>query len=245
MKYIPTMKSLLALPVALLLGTAACSSGGGGSDSADRPVSAYEAWRASLTDSVDSLQHLYDTYTVQTDSLFTRLSEVASGFEAVTDPVLVEKYRVCKGWRGHDTWSPGIFARVLEDNTVEVVATAKGDFSAITLSADGQSVTSQSVPRGDLHATIAGLTRVAFNRASDLVQFVAEHTASPITLRYGSGSSLTLTEGQKQMLAATWALHSTQGKLNNLERQQSIVYNKLEMFRTEVSADSTKVKSGK
>lgn len=232
---------LLIIPAAAIL-FASCGAGGG---SANRgPSKAYKdhkAWRVSLTDSVDSLRNLYDQNIDKIDELHSEFELAAIQFDVVSDPILVEKYRVLKGWKGYDPYAgTGVVARLLEDNTIElVVSCASGKFSSVTFESGAESVSSENVPEGNaLNTTMGGVCRVAFNNASSLAEFVYTHKEDNVLLRFSNGKSISLSPKQKAMIAATWHLLYTHRMLNELEARQVVVYNKLNLFESEVAKDT-------
>lgn len=205
----------------------------------------YENWKLSLNDSVDSLMNLYNAQVGEIDSLRASLDEANALYQVISDPVLVEKYRVAKGWGSFDTTqSPGILGRILEDETVEIIVSRRGAaFTSITLSAGGETVSSKSVPQGDaLNTSVNGLARVAFNDALNLADFVRRHISDNVVLTYSSGGTLTLNQQQKQMLADISRLPSALSRLRELESKSTVIYNKANLYRskTEEMANSSK-----
>lgn len=232
-------KISVSLPILLL---AACSHTG---ENADKGGAAgvksgntdpRQAWCRNLKDSLDLYRQQNDTLQSRIEAVRSEFTALVSDFEIVTDPMLVEPYRVVRGWKGHDTTGrQGILARVLEDGSIEVVVTAAGDFSSVTLSSSGESVKSCTVPAGNaLHTRTGGLTRVAFNEAAPLAAFVAGHISKPVTLTLSGGKSFTLNGAQKKMMADSWRFASLQKELNELERRESVIYNKMQLVRTKV-----------
>lgn len=237
------MKSILYLISSALL-VASCS---GSSEKRSAQVtttpapsaieSRYAAWRASLTDSVDSLETLQSNLQLRIDSLTAVVDGINRLYEIVSDPILVEKYLVVRGWRGYDTTStPGIFGRLLEDGTIEIIVTRTGSpFTSIALSSGGEKINSNTVPAGSaLNTSVGSLQRVCFNNAVKLADFVSRHRAEVVTLTYSSGGSMNLTARQKQMLADLARLPVALEKLNELQRQSAVIYNKIDLFRSEI-----------
>lgn len=205
----------------------------------------YETWKLSLNDSVDSLMNIYNAQVGEIDSLRVSLDEINTLYQVISDPVLVEKYRVAKGWGSFDTTqSPGILGRILEDETVEIIVSRRGPaFTSISLSAGGETVNSKTVPQGDaLNTTVNGMARVAFNDALNLADFVHRHLSDTVILTYSSGGQLTLTRRQKQMLADISRLPNIVSRLRKLESQNTVIYNKADLYRSkaEEMANSSK-----
>lgn len=185
-----------------------------------------------LKDSVASLQRQDSVLSCDIEQVAMRFSSLMSDFKIINDPLLVEPYRVLSGWEKHDTYSkPGIMARVLEDSSIEVIVTAAADFSSIILSCQDESVNSATVPAGNaLHKTIGAYTRVAFNNDERLAQFVAEHVNETVRLRCNSGQEFELSQAQKQMMADNYNFASTQRHLTELDRQKTVISNKLHYY---------------
>lgn len=239
-------KNFLILPVAGILLIACADKKDHAAEGATKAYRDHKAWRASLKDSVDSLKVLYDLNIEQTDVLHSEFEQSVSLFDVISDPVLVEKYRVLKGWKGYDsTAGTGVLARLLEDNTIELIVSCAGErFTSITLESESQKVASETVPEGNaLNTTIGSVCRVAFNNAAPLAEFVYDHKDENVLLRFSNGKSIVLTSGQKNMIAATWHLLSTQKRLNELEAQQIVLYNKINIFESEVAKDSLAAES--
>lgn len=157
----------------------------------------------------------------------------------------VEHYRVARGWRGYDTMSKtGILARMLEDGTVEIVATNTSiPFVSITLSADGESVKSDDVQRGsDLNYTVGNTTRAAFmgEDAQRLCDFASRHVDGSVTLSFNGAKSqrIVLSQRQKGMLAIFSRVISAKQQLDSLQRGFMVAFNKMQLYRNEVTKDS-------
>lgn len=229
------MIKYIFISVALLIAFAGCSSPGtSNADSqASNPSQANtrQGWAEALQDSVASIQAQYDRVAAAADSAKGLMQALLQNFEVVQDPLLVEPYRVVKGWSTHDTTGKqGILARALEDGTIEIVVTAAVDFDFIELNAPGgASVRSQSVPRGNaLHTVNNGLNRVAFNDAASLAKFVYDNSAAPeVSLSCGGAKEFKLNAAQRSMIADTYRFTNLLSEVNELDRQQSVLYNKL------------------
>lgn len=236
-KYMTTKSFILAPAVVLLCCTACSGPAGRGEKSPSQIEQRYAAWLTSLNDSVDSLQNLYNISEQRLAELRANVDSSQQLYEVVADPVLVEKYRVPRGWRGYDsTRGTGILARLLEDGTVEVIATHSGaPFSAITLSCDGESISSATVPPdGSLNTTNGGVTRVAFNDALSLARFVADRVSKPVTLSFSGRGSIKLSDRQKKMMSDVAALPTALKEVNELERNMPVIYNKIQVFRNKI-----------
>ena len=235
-KYMTT-KSFILAPAVVLLCCTACSGRGRRERSPSQIEQRYAAWLTSLNDSVDSLQNLYNISEQRLAELRVNVDSSQQLYEVVADPVLVEKYRVPRGWRGYDsTRGTGILARLLEDGTVEVIATHSGaPFSSITLSCDGESISSATVPPdGSLNTTNGGVTRVAFNDALSLARFVADRVSKPVTLSFSGRGSIKLSDRQKKMMSDVAALPTALKEVNELERNMPVIYNKIQVFRNKI-----------
>ena len=63
---------------------------------------------------------------------------------------------------------------------------------------------------------------------------MAGHISKPVTLTLSGGKSFTLNGAQKKMMADSWRFASLQKELNELERRESVIYNKMQLVRTKV-----------
>lgn len=237
----------------LLVALCGCNNGGS-TDTVTEAAKAHAQWRSTLNDSVAKYDALQASLLQQTDSLSVDLARLADSFDAVTDPRLVEKYRVARGWKNYDSTSgTGVLARLLEDNSVEIVATASGcSFDAIRFESAGLSAETKPVPAdGELNQTIGKTGRVAFNGddALRLARFVRDNAAGVVMIRYiGAGRVVDkreLTTGQKEMIALTAELHDTQQAVDSLNREYTKAFNKYQLYKQEVEQDRAAKTSGK
>lgn len=188
-------------------------------------------WAESLSDSITLFSSEYEEITLEKEKLYANLDQLLTHFELVNDPIYVEPYRVVSGWKEYDTFTrQGILGRVLEDGTIEIIVTAQGDFNSITFSSSSGSVTSEKVASGNaLHTQTDGLTRVAFNNASQLAGFVATHINEPITLQTSAGKTFTLSGAQKQMLSYIFQFAQASEEISKLEQNENRLYNKIQL----------------
>lgn len=219
----------LAIPLALL---AACSSTDKAADSAASTAARVDRraeWITALRDSVDSLQRTYNATLDYADASRAEFEALLERFEIVNDPMLVEQYRVVRGWKDYDTTGrQGVLSRVLEDGTIEIVATIAGDFNSISISNGHESVSTSPVPAGDaLHTNIGNLTRVAFNNSADVAEFVYSHKAEPLKIAFSNGKSFDLSQAQKDMIADTYNFSLSEKRMSELDKQKTVIYNKL------------------
>ena len=229
------MIKLFFISAAILIAAIGCSSSSDADKGESTPSNTSrpdtrETWAQAIQDSVADIQAQYDRVAAASDSAKGLLQTLLQRFEIVQDPMLVEPYRVVKGWSTHDTTGKqGILARALEDGTIEIVVTAAVDFDFIELSAPGiGSIRSGNVPRGNaLHTVNNGLNRVAFNNAASLAGFVYDHADSEIRLGCGGVKDFVLTKAQKSMIADTYNFTHLLSVVNELDKQQAVLYNKL------------------
>lgn len=245
-KYLLEGLAALILSVAALF-SGACSRSDKDADSLTPAARQHAQWRASLADSVTKYEQLQADIQAQLDSLLPRTASLADEFDAITDPVLVEKYRVPRGWKNYDTTSgTGILARVLEDNSVEIIATcAAGPFQAVTLSSGTASFTSKSIPvDGEINQNINGTGRLAINgHEATAIARMAASSENTLTLSYISASGkplakITLSQKQKQMLSDVARLHSSQQLMDSLNRAYTIAFNKMQLYLSETEKDA-------
>ncbi len=215
---------------------------------ADRSSAAarrHASMRASLHDSVALYTEKSLMLESKIDSAKKQFDELVSKMEATSPEEYVEIYRVLRGWRGYDTMAgTGIIARLLENGDVEVVASsASGPFSSVSLSAGGESVSTQPVKSGSgLNYTVGNVTRVTFIGADALAlcDFAEAHEGDALTLTYnGSKTSvLKLTPSQAEMLSFFGRITAAKKQLDTYEKSYMVAFNKQMLYRSEVRKDS-------
>lgn len=227
--------------IIILAAFLSCSSSGRQAADTSKQVTAgadkRAQWVDALKDSVNKFQEQFDAIEIESKTVRGEFNLLLERFEVVTDPLYVEKYRVVRGWKDYDTTGKqGIISRVLEDGTIEIVATSNGDFNTITLSNGSETAVAGPVPAGDaLHTTINGFTRVAFNNAGNVAEFVYRHSSEPLTLSFSNGKKFNLSKAQINMIADTYAFSLSEKRLSELDRQKTVIYNKLLLCRDKLA----------
>lgn len=230
----------------LALASASCGKGGGGSADSLTPAARQRArMRDSLRDSVALYGARASALQAEIDTLATQFDTLLAQFEIDDRKEYVEHYRVARGWRGYDTMSrTGLLARMLEDGSIELIATStSAPFTSISLSSGGDSANTASVsPGSGLNYTVGGVTRVAFAGADarSLCDFAARHEGSLLTLTFhGKGTqTLTLSAEQCAMLSLMARATDTKERLDRLEREHMVAFNKWQLYTAEVNKDS-------
>lgn len=196
----------------LLIITAVILIGCGRSNEKSAAKSAHENWLVSLNDTIDSLNNVITDINDHINSNNAVIDTLLLDFEIIDDPVLVEKYFVPAIWKDYDIMKQGIYARMLEDNSIELKATAKGvNFEAIELTCNNEKITSDTVRHDQaLNYRVDGHNIVAFNgtKVPELCRFIHINKNEPIVLSFigKKKTSITLTDRQKENISKIYSL---------------------------------------
>lgn len=203
------------------------------------------AWVESLNDSITQIAARRTADSLRIEELRASIAEGIQQFTQVANPREVEPYYILSGFRSQYPLSgTGIAARMTSGEQAELIAALRGrQFDAIRVSADGQSLTSATVPPDQaLNYTSGGLTTVAFTggAADSICALIRDHSADPITLEYlrnnTVASSITLTPTQKEWVGRTWAVCGAHKEARQLEARQLTDSRKIELLRLTIAA---------
>lgn len=220
----------------------------GDTDSKSQTPAAREhaAFRESLRDSAAYYADRADLLKAQVDTLNSRFETLNAQLEIDDREEYVEIYRVAKGWKGYDTMAgTGIIARLLENGTVEVVASSSaGPFLYVSLSAGSKSISTSPVPEGGgLNYTTGGISRVTFigPDALALCRFADEHKGETLTLTYKGAKdySVKLTGKQAEMLSLLGEVTVLKNELDQLNKDYMVAYNKQILYENEVNKNQS------
>lgn len=203
----------------------------------------------SLNDSIAAYRQQIESSTEALTALQGEIGELIQDFEHVANPREVEGYYIYKGWKGrYPLKQTGLVARINESEGFEIIATLTGGlFNQISVTASGNSVTSAVVPHDQaLNYRAGSLNTVCFyGAAADSIgSFIADNMPEKISVSYLNGKktgSLLIPADEKEMIAATWQLYSSQKESHRIEKEIPMLSRRIDVCRRMLeSADSLK-----
>ena len=211
-----------------------------------------EKWIAGFNDSVASYENRISEISTMLNECNDRINDELTNFEYVSKPKEVTGYYILKGWKSKvPLTSTGIYARINEDEKIELLATLSGGvFNSLKVSNGVTECTSQVVPYDQaLNYRHGAYNTVCFvgEAADSVAQFISDHYTEKLYLYFMNGNQkrdFVIPENEKTMVAATWNLLATQLEQKNLQKDLWMTSKKLEIFRKKiVNSDTIKNKT--
>lgn len=213
-------------------------------------LSEREQWINSFHDSIEIYQKQTADIEAELNNCNARMGDILNKFEHISNPREVTGYYILKGWKSKTPLtSTGIFARITENENLELIATLSGGtFNKISVS-DGNSIAESSVVPHDqaLNYRHSSYNTVCFSgeKTDSLIQFIANHHASALKLNFMEGGSnkksFTIPADEKDMIFQTWSLFEAQLQQKQLQKQLWINSRKIATYRRMLeSPDSLK-----
>ena len=214
-----------------------------------------EQWIAGFTDSIDYYQDRKAEIEQKLDRVNAEIMEALNNFEMVKNPREVSGYYILKGWNKKLPFtSTGIYARINENDKLELIATLGGStFNKLGVGTGSTVFFSETVP----HDQAFNYRHERFNtvyfsggKADTIAEYIATHNNEKVVLDFIEGSkkhSFTLPVDEKSMISQTWNLHSYQLKARELQKELFICSRKIDTFRrimdmqNQTSADKNSV----
>lgn len=228
------MKLLKVLPIALLMIVAGASC-----TNKKNTKDASGDYARSLSDSIAIVQQQIDSCQTAIEDARTQIEEWLPDFETVTNPREAGSYMIYRAVRNsYPLQHTGITARIDDAGILELIAALDTPFDQIGAVTDTESVDSDVVPNDQaLNYRTANLTTVMFSgqKANDVAKFIADNQLNAVRVNYYSGGrnllSRKIPEGELKAIMATWMLYDAQTKLQQLERRQAMLGEKVKIFR--------------
>ena len=183
-----------------------------------------ESWYSSFSDSIEFYQ-----------SQITEINSQLDNFELKKNPREVSGYYLLKGWsKKIPLTSTGIYARINENENLELIATLAGKtFNRIAIG----DLFSNVVP----HDQAFNYRHERFNtvyfssgKADTIAEYIANHKSEKINLEFLEGSrknSFQIPEDEKMMIAKTWNLYQTKKETLELHKKLWFFSRKIDTFR--------------
>lgn len=198
-----------------------------------------EEWISSFKDSVNHYQQIIEISETELNEMNKKIQGMMDEFEYVSNPRQVEGFYLLKGWKDKIPMTKtGIYARLTESNTLELLATLSGGtFNQIKISADGDEIMSNVVKHDQaLNYRQNNLNTVCFSgEATDsIAEFIYGYRIYKIKLDFIEGGvekSFDIPDDQKTMIAKTWELYESQFESRKLEKEIWISSRKIDTYR--------------
>ena len=196
-------------------------------------------WIAGFTDSIEFYQQKKNEAETKLESLNSRISALLENFELVKNPREVSGYYLLKGWNKKIPFtSTGVYARLNENEKIEIIATLGGHtFNRIGVGTGSAVVFSEAVPHDQaFNYRHERYNTVYFSggKADTVAQYIADNRGSKINIEFLEGSKkypFILPADEKEMITKTWDLHAAQLEARQLQKELFISSKKIDTFR--------------
>lgn len=198
-----------------------------------------EAWIQSFTDSIEYYENLKKQIVDKLNEDNKRLSDLFSDFDKINNPREVTGYYLLKGWNNKiPLTSTGIYARMNENEELELIATLTGGtFNHIGVGTGDKEVFSEIMPHDQaFNYRHPGYNTVYFSggKADTIAQYIADHVNDKVVLQFIEGKNkrnFILPENEKNIISKTYNLISLQRQSKELQKELWISSKKVESFR--------------
>lgn len=205
-----------------------------------------ENWYASFSDSIKYYEDEKANIHAELEALNTSMSEQMQSFEKVKKPREVCGYYIVKGWSGKTPLkSTGIYARIDENEKLELIATLSGStFNRIGAGGNYSETVRHDQALNYRHDTY-NTVYFTGGKADTIAQYIADHRNGDVKLEFMEGGStksrFTLPADEKDMISRTWTLYSSQLEIQRLQKELALCSRKIDTFvRLKDSHDQTK-----
>lgn len=193
-------------------------------------------WIAGFNDSIAYYQDLTKKVESRLDQTNQEIAGILPEFEKVNNPREVTGYYLLNGWKDKlPLTSTGIYARINENEKLELIATLSGaTFNRIKV---GDDLMSEVVP----HDQAFNFRHERFNtvyftggKADTIAEYISSHYQDKVNLQFIEGNktkNFNIPDNEKIMIHKTWLLYSSQMEARDLQRQLWISSRKIDTFR--------------
>ena len=194
-----------------------------------------ETWFESFSDSISYYEDLSKKIDTQIQESNAKISGLLAQFEKVNNPREVTGYYIIKGWSSHiPLKSTGIYARINENENLELIATLSGStFNQIEVGGLYSDIVKHDQALNYRHATF---NTVFFTggKADSIAEYISHHEEVNLKLDFIEGkhkSQFVIPTNQKNMISQTWSLYSSQLEIRKLQKELAICSRKIDTFR--------------
>lgn len=203
-------------------------------------VSEREEWIKSFSDSIQDCERTIETAEIQLGELNNNIESMLKDFEYFSNPKAVEGFYILKDWQKKIPMTKsGIYARLTEQNSLELIATLSGgEFDQISVSSDGEELKSAVVKYDQaLNYRYNNLNTVCFSGGAcdSIAELIYGYKGSKIKLDFLNGKSpkhIDIPGDEKEMIAKTWELYDAQREVRKLEKDIWVSSKKIDTYRT-------------
>lgn len=207
-------------------------------------------WIAGFTDSIEYYQKRKSQIEIALQDINSQIVSQLNDFEMIKKPREVSGYYLLKGWSSKIPFSStGIYARINENEKIELIATLAGStFNQIEVGS-GDSNFFSEVMRHDqaFNFRHERFNTVYFSggKADTIAQFIAGHYNDKIDLKFLEGKirkNFQIPENEKNMIRKTWNLYNSQVEARKLQKELFISSKKIDTFHRLLDAHEEKTK---
>ena len=198
-----------------------------------------EAWIEGFTDSIEYYQKQKELVQQNLDKENNSIASLMQQFEMVRNPREVSGYYIYKGWNNRLPFtSTGIYARINENEKLEMIATLGGaTFNKIGVGEGSDVFFTETVPHDQaFNYRHERYNTVYFSggKADTVAMFIYNHRNENPTIYFYEGNKkypYKLPSEQKSMISETWQLYEAQLNIRKLQKELWICSKKIETFR--------------
>lgn len=221
----------IALLCAIMLPTGSCKK-----LKTPEAVAQRENWYASFEDSVKFYQQQSEIIEGELSESNNKIGNMIQNFELVRKPREVSGYYILKGWGSKVPMeSTGIYARINENESLELIATLSGGtFNQISIGNVSSDVVRHDQALNYRHATY---NTVFFTggKADTIAKYIADHENENLMLNFMENGvkkgSFAIPVSEKDMIARSWNLLSSQMETRRLQKELALSSRKIDTFR--------------
>ena len=194
-----------------------------------------EKWIASFTDSVEHYQQESAIIDNQLSSLQNNMATQMAEFEFVKKPREVSGYYILKGWINKlPLTSTGIYARINENEKLELIATLGGaTFNRLEVGGNYSEVVPHDQAFNFRHERY-NTVYFSGGKADTIAEYISLYKNEKISLHFLEGNKnnkFQIPENEKDMISKTWNLYNSQLKVKNLQKELWLCSRKIDTFR--------------
>ena len=198
-----------------------------------------EQWIAGFSDSVEYYKNRTEEIDSRLKELKTRIDKELENFEHINNPREVTGYYLLKGWNKKiPLTSTGIYARLNQNEQIELIATLSGStFNRIGVGTGNSEIYSETVPHDqalNYRHRLYNTVYFSGGKADTITEYIAKHHSDKITLEFLENSTkkkFIIPEDEKEMINVTWQLFDLQRQAHVLQKELWICSRKIDTFR--------------
>ncbi|MCH5231956.1 MAG: hypothetical protein J1F43_09235 [Muribaculaceae bacterium] len=207
-----------------------------------------EQWIEGFADSIAFYQGKTREVESELEKNNHEIGTLLENFGKVSNPREVTGYYLLNGWQSKlPLTSTGIYARINENEKLELIATLAGaTFNRIGVGDGNEEYKSNVVP----HDQAFNYRHQKYNtvyftggKADTIAEYISRHHDDKVVLQFIEGDkskNFAIPEDERAMIHKTWILYSLQLTNQKLQRELWICSRKIDTFRRIMDENSTK-----